>query len=60
MRTLFCQGQKGSATQAQNRDRFCGLPESRVRHTVLGTARSGQNCADGEYPDHALSKSDLY
>jgi len=43
-------GKKGSAMQPQNRDRFCGLPKSRVRQIILGTARGGQNYADGEYP----------
>ena len=43
-------GKKGSATQEQNRDRFCYLPKSRSRQIILGTARGGQNYADAEYP----------
>ena len=40
----------GSATQATYRDRYVALPKSRVRQIVLGTARSGQNNVDTEYP----------
>ncbi len=36
--------------QPHRRDRRSGLPKSRVRQIILGTARGGQNYADAEYP----------
>ena len=40
----------GPSTQPKRRDSLLGLPKSRVRQVILGTARSGQNHADAEYP----------